>query len=55
MAILPTVTMIGIGFGSLLSGAVFAEMSARAVIDLDTSLSTTRPVLPDPSTVASPR
>ena len=26
MAILPTVTMIGIGFGSLLSGAVFAEI-----------------------------
>ena len=29
--------------------------SARAVIDLDASLSTTRPVLPDPATAASPR
>ncbi len=29
--------------------------SAQAVIDLDATLSTTRPVLPDPATAASPR
>jgi len=29
--------------------------SARAVIDLDATLSTTRPVLPDPATAAGPR
>ena len=29
--------------------------SAQAVIDLDATLSTTRPVLPDPASAASPR